>query len=194
MNVKILLVIGIVVAVVGGILAFTNNAARNDWILGTWEGSSPGNLIMAIGHNVGAQGQETGPWVDATDLEYNLTIEFTRGLSGRFSGKVTVVERYAESTGYVGAFTADAVIRGDAVSLEAQIQTTLSPSSPPVGRATLRLTLARKAEELTGDGSLMVVLLDEHGDEIQVADANGAVAPEGTSRTFREILLQRSAS
>jgi hypothetical protein len=40
----------------------------------------------------------------------------------------------------------------------------------------------------------MVVLLDEHGDEIQVIDANGAVAPEGASRTFREILLRRSSS
>jgi hypothetical protein len=194
MDVKVLLVIAILVAVVGGVLVLTNNASRNDWILGTWEGSSPGKLIMAIGHNIDAQGQETGPWVDATDLEYNLTIEFTRGLSGRLTGTVTVVERYAESRGYVGGFTADAVIHGDTVSLEAQTQTTLSPSSPPVGKATLRLTLARKAEELAGDGSLVVVLLDEHGDEMQVADANGAAAPEGASRTFREILLRRSSS
>jgi hypothetical protein len=194
MDVKVLLVIGILVAVVGGVLVLTNNASRNDWILGTWEGSSPGNLVMAIGSNIDAQGRETGPWVDATEIEYNLTIEFTRCLSGRFVGKVTVVERYAESRGYVGAFTADAVIHGDTVSLEAQIQTTLSASSPPVGKVTLRITLARYAEELTGDGSLMVTLLDEQGDEMQVADANGAAAPEGASRTFREILLRRSSS
>jgi hypothetical protein len=194
MDTKILLLIGAIVVIVGGVLLLSNSVARDDWILGTWEGGSPGTLTMAVAQYADAQGMHVGPYVSATDLDYGLTVEFIRDHTGHLTGRVTVVQHDPEHSGVVGDFTADAVIRGNTVTLDTQAETILPGSSLPVAKETLRLALTRNADELTGEGSLTYVFLDESGGETPVVDANGQPSLEGSSHTFHEIVLRQSPS
>lgn len=194
MDTKVLLLVGAIAVIVAGLILSSAFVPDEGEVLGTWEGSAAGTLAVAVAQYFDAQGNDIGPYVSTRDLVYDLRIDFTRDDGRHLIGEVTVGQHDQKVAGTAGPFLAEVEMEGDTLSLDAQAETTLPGSPVPVARAKLLLLLTRKAGELLGTGSLTYLFLDESGHETQVVDAGSTSSPEGSTQTFREIVLRRTSS
>ncbi|MCX6093107.1 MAG: hypothetical protein NTX23_09615 [Candidatus Bipolaricaulota bacterium] len=222
MDAKTLLLIGVLAAVVAGALLIASIAPGARWILGTWEGSSPGTETR-VGRSVDVVSHDVWPSFFTADHDYDLRIDFIPDGESRFIAKVKVVQHGDPRIRMDPLPAADVATEsvtaevGDRVwvfsfggstdsaapfpadtwiegdAVLVEGQVEIPHGALPAAKMTLHLALTRKGNELRGSGSLTRVNL-ENGREIQVVAADGTSSPEESTQFFREIVLRHTAT
>ncbi len=191
MDTKLLLLIGLGVAVLVGLLLVPAHPAESSRFVGTWEGTARGTFTLAIPSDAAVSGAQPGDWVTSTETAYDVTVAIRQGSEDSLSMDLMLREKTGTGAAPLGSWTLTPTIEGNA--LRASWKHAFSvDGTAPVAETTLTLDLVLRSNLLEGEGSLEKALLNSDGQRETVGAADGRTALSGETRTFQSIQLHKT--